>query len=118
MLQQKESQHVLFNQEWKTKKGKLKQGSAVFISLGQDPDGKWWWVEDTSPGGRPPGLIRDDERCGGPFDTKEEADKDSQIQLLGPQCEVRYGGTYIDAIRRGDEWGKFLLGRIKPEGAS
>jgi hypothetical protein len=101
-----------------TREDKWKTGNAVFTSLGRDASGKWWWVEDKSPDGRPPGRIHNDELYGGPFDTKEEAEKDSQIQLLGSQCEVRHGGTYTDAMRQGDEWGQFLLGRIKPEGSA
>lgn len=96
----------------KLTKRKFKTGDALFISIGRDPQGQWWWFETATPA--PPNSDFKGN-YGGPFATKEEADRDSQVTLLGPQCEIRQGGDFTDAIRHGGKLADVLLQHITPE---
>ncbi len=74
-----------------------KQGDTVFTSYGQDHQGGWWRVE-AHIHGRMYDISQ--YRHGGPFRTKAEALRDSQIQIFGPQCEIADGGQWDPAWDR------------------
>src|SRR3954454_4172781 len=65
----------------------------------ETPDGPqnkfYWWAsenENINP--------KDAELHGGPFDTAIEADEASKLAILGPDCEINFGGQWDPA------WGK------------
>jgi hypothetical protein len=77
---------------YSVKGGKLtrnfpKLGEKIVIETGQDDHGNWWWREAT----------RDDQTPHGPFRTKREAEKDSEVTVLGPQCKFSEGGAWDSA---------------------
>jgi hypothetical protein len=81
----------------KLAKRKWKEGDVVVISYGRDPQGGWWWLE-----GNVIGRLHDisQYRRGGQFRTEAEARRDSEIQTLGPQCEIKEGGMWDPAWDR------------------
>jgi hypothetical protein len=81
----------------KLTKRKWTEGDTVFMSYGRDHQGGWWWVEANIHG-----RMRDisQYRRGGPFHTKAEAQRDSEIKTFGPQCEIAYGGQWDSAWER------------------
>jgi hypothetical protein len=89
---------------YSVKKGRLvkrkwKDGDVVFMDYGRDADGLWWWRvgDGRSPYGRYP---LDPDIHHGPFLTEAEAQRDSEITILGPQCKIEDGGTWDPAWDR------------------
>ena len=78
----------------KLAKRKWREGDTVFISYGRDQSGGWWWVEANVHG-----RLHDisQYRRAGPFRTRAEAEKDSQLTTFGPQCEITHGGQWDPA---------------------
>jgi hypothetical protein len=70
----------------KTKRTYPKAGERVDICYGKDADGRWWWVSDWNSIGL----------CG-PFATRKQAEKDSEVTIFGPQCEFKHGGRWDPA---------------------
>jgi hypothetical protein len=88
---------------YSVKRGKLskrqwKVGDPIIISHGVDADGGWWWVEADFRGRGSRDISR--YRHGGPFRTRAEAQRDSEIQTLGPQCKITEGGMWDPAWDR------------------
>jgi hypothetical protein len=65
-------------------------GEKIEIETGQDIHGQWYWRE----------TIRSDHTLHGPFRTKREAQKDSEVTVLGPQCKITEGGQWNPAWDR------------------
>jgi hypothetical protein len=66
-----------------------KLGEKIEIDYGQDPQGQWWWRD-----------RRVIDAVYGPYATLEESEKASQVAVLGPQCEVQFGGNWDPAWDR------------------
>ena len=58
----------------------IQVGDKIIIDYGSDRDGRHWW------------KVRGSETMHGPFATKAEAVRDSEVSTFGPQCEVIEGG--------------------------
>lgn len=58
---------------------------AVFIDFAEHL-GLVWWRERSKP-----------TVFHGPFDTQEEAQRDSETAVFGPQCKIKEGGRLDDA---------------------
>jgi hypothetical protein len=61
----------------------LKKGDTIFIQYGVDRLGQYWW--------------HCNGEYGGPFCTRSEAEKNSQVTVFGPQCEFTDGGQWDPA---------------------
>jgi hypothetical protein len=78
-------------------KRKWKTGDTVCISYAENILGYWWAETDRDLNG-----LHDISqfRHGGPFATKAEAVRDSEIKLLGTQFQIKYGGMWDPAWDR------------------
>jgi hypothetical protein len=65
-------------------------GEKIEIETGQNIHGQWYWRETT----------RSDHTLHGPFRTKREALRDSEVTVLGPQCKITEGGQWDPAWDR------------------
>jgi hypothetical protein len=63
-------------------------GELIEIETGQDIHGQW---RETT---------RSDHTLHGPFRTEREAQKDSEVTVLGPQCKITEGGLWNPAWDR------------------
>jgi hypothetical protein len=63
-------------------------GQMTWVDYGITPDGRWVWKCDAR------------NAYGGPFATKAEAQKHSEITLLGPQYKINEGGEWDPAWDR------------------
>jgi hypothetical protein len=82
---------------YNVKRGKIAKrqfDDVIFVSFGRKSDGYWWAETDKELDG--PIDIKQ-FRHGGPFPTKQEAEKDAQRVLLGPQCKIEEGGMWDPA---------------------
>jgi hypothetical protein len=70
------------------------RANVIFVSFGQNSHGYWWAETDKELNGQ---IDIGQFRHGGPFRTQQEAEKDSQRVLLGPQCKIEYGGMWDPA---------------------
>jgi hypothetical protein len=74
-------------------------GEVIKARMGTDPLGRHFWFEE------PPGFSGKDPPQGtmvhGPFATRAECEESQRLVLLGPQCEVVYGGNWAPAWDRG-----------------
>jgi hypothetical protein len=62
-------------------------GEKILIDYARH-DGQWYWRESTR---------NNHETWYGPFGTEQEAEKHSEITVLGPQCKVKNGGVWDPA---------------------
>jgi hypothetical protein len=62
-------------------------GEKVVIDYGRDQEGQWYWRERTRG---------NHNITHGPFPTKREAEKDSEVVTLGPQCKITETGLDWD----------------------
>jgi hypothetical protein len=70
----------------KAKRRYPKLGDKVLVNYCRCSHGKWWWLSSWNNLG-----------CHGPFLTESEAHRHSQMTIMGPQCEVKYGGQWDPA---------------------
>jgi hypothetical protein len=75
----------------KLAKRKLNAGDVIHVSYGRNSLGFWWAETEKEIHGL---MDLRQLRHGGPFRTQEEAQRDSEIKLLGPQCEIAHGGMW------------------------
>jgi hypothetical protein len=73
-----------------------KLGEVVHTSYAQDTAGHWWWAR-TKRAIRGRMDIRQFRQHGGPFRTRQEAEKNATDTLFGPQCEVLQCGMWDPA---------------------
>jgi hypothetical protein len=71
---------------------KIKQRCAcevadLVIAYGVNLSEQWCWLVVSDPKARPQG----------PFRTRAEAVRDSELKMLGPQCAITYGGQWDPA---------------------
>jgi hypothetical protein len=64
-----------------------KLGEKIVIEYGRDVQGQWWWVE----------TSRGDHTLRGPFRTEAEAQRDSEVTVVGPKCKINHGGVWDPA---------------------
>jgi hypothetical protein len=65
---------------------KMTVGEKVVVDTGQGPGGQWYWRLRANP-----------KDIHGPFPTKREADRDSEITLFGPDCKITNSGQWDPA---------------------
>jgi hypothetical protein len=73
---------------------KRKVGDVVWARIGRDHEGNWYWFKGRSDQPQPDTMIY------GPFATEAECNESQRLVLLGPQCEVEYGGMWDTAWDR------------------
>ena len=62
-----------------------KPSAVILIDRGRDRLGQSWWRNQS------------DLRMHGPFRTEAEAQRNSEIVTLGPECEIEHGGQWDPA---------------------
>ena len=70
-----------------------KIGEVVHTSYAQDAAGHWWWAQTERPI-RGWMDIRQFPQHGGPFRTRQEAEKNATDTPFGPQCKVLQAGMW------------------------
>lgn len=73
---------------------KLFEGMVINTTTFRDQDGNFCWIEEPEDG------ITADTEIHGPFATEAEAEADSRLVILGPECVVTEGGVWDPAWDR------------------
>jgi hypothetical protein len=70
------------------RRAKRKVGGAIFVRIGRDRDGNYYWFEGNDDQPSPETVVH------GPFATEAECNESQRLVLLGPQATVEFGGMW------------------------